>query len=134
MARTTPKTTAAPKVATATNVEVGSTSVTIGCKLPHGIILDHPLNPEKKVELKGKNSSLIIGAEYGTTEVDGEFWETWKTVHKDFPALKSGAIFEAANASELAAVASELEGETTGFEPMAQNAQGVKPASQDDKE
>ena len=128
---TAPKTKAAKA---ATNVAVGSTSVTIGCKLPHGIILDHPLDPDKKVELKGKNGSMIVGAPYGTTEVDGEFWETWKTVHKDFPALRSGAIFEAANASELTAVAAELEDETTGFEPMAQNAQGVKPASQDNKE
>ena len=118
----------------ATNVAVGGTSVTIGCKLPHGIVLDHPLDPEKKVELKGKNGSMIVGAPYGTTEVDGEFWETWKTVHKDFPALRSGAIFEAANASELTAVAAELEDETTGFEPMAQNAQGVKPATEGDKE
>lgn len=131
MATAAPKKQAAPKGAAATNVEVGSTSVTIGCKLPHGIILDHPLNPEKKVELKGKNGSPIIGAEYGTTEVDGEFWETWKTVHKDFPALKSGAIFEAANASELVAVAAELEGEKTGFEPMPQEAQGVKPADKE---
>ena len=109
-------------------------TVIIGCRLPQGIILDHPLDLTKKVELKGKNSALIIGAEYGTTEVDGEFWETWKTVHKDFPALRSGAIFEAANASELTAVAAELEDEATGFEPMAQNAQGVKPATADDKE
>ena len=122
------------KATAATTVAVGGTSVTIGCKLPHGIILDHPLDPDKKVELKGKNGSLIIGAEYGTTEVDGEFWETWKTVHKDFPALRSGAIFEAANASELTAVAAELEDEKTGFEPMAQEAQGVKPANKDDKE
>lgn len=128
-------TAAKPKGAkAATNVAVGSTSVTIGCKLPHGIILDHPLDPDKKVELKGKNGSMIVGAPYGTTEVDGEFWETWKTVHKDFPALRSGAIFEAANASELTAVAAELEDEKTGFEPMAQNAQGVKPATAEDKE
>lgn len=130
MARNTTKA-AAPA---ATNVEVGSTRVVIGCKLPHGLILDHPLDPSKKVEINGLNRSLIIGATYATTEVDGEFWETWKTVHKEFPALKSGAIFEAANASELAAVAAELEDETTGFEPMSQEAQGVKPASQDDKE
>ena len=127
--------TAAPKKpdakGAATTVEVGSNSVTIGCKLPHGIVLDHPLDPEKKVELRGKNKALIIGADYGTTEVDGEFWETWKTVHKDFPALRSGAIFEAANASELTAVAAELEDETTGFEPMAQNAQGVAPADKE---
>ena len=126
---TAPQTKAAPKAAT--NVAVGGTSVTIGCKLPHGIVLDHPLDPSKKVELRGKNRSLIIGAEYGTTEVDGEFWETWKTVHKDFPAVRSGAIFEARNATELVAVAKELKDEATGFEPMAQNAQGVKPADKE---
>ena len=106
-------------------------TVLIGCKLPHGLILDHPLDPDKKVALNGKNKALIIGADYGTTEVDGEFWETWKTVHAEFPALRSGAIFEAANASDLAAVAAELKDEATGFEPMAQNAQGVKPADKE---
>lgn len=126
MAPRTPRNTA-PE----TTVAVGSSSITIGCKLPHGIILDHPLDPAKKVELKGKNGSRIIGAEYGTTEVDGEFWDMWKTVHKDFPALRSGAIFEAKSASELAAVAAELEDEETGFEPMAQNAQGVVPADKE---
>jgi len=115
----------------ATTVAVGSTSVTVGCKLPHGIILDHPLDPDKKVALNGKNKALIIGADYGTTEVDGEFWEQWKTVHKDFPAIKSGAIFEAGNAAEAAAVAKELEGEKTGFEPMEQNADGVKAVDKD---
>lgn len=126
MARTTK--TPAP---VATNVEVGGTRVVIGCKLPHGLILDHPLDPSKKVELNGLNRSLIVGAPYATTEVDGEFWEQWKTVHKDFPALQSGAIFEAASASEAAAVAKELEGEKTGFEPMAQNADGVKAVDKD---
>ena len=115
----------------ATNVEVGSTRVVIGCKLPHGLILDHPLDPSKKVELNGLNRTRIIGATYATTEVDGEFWEQWKTVHKDFPALQSGAIFEAGNAAEAAAVAKELEGEKTGFEPMEQNADGVKAADKD---
>jgi len=127
MARNTTKA-AAP---TATNVEVGSTRVVIGCKLPHGLILDHPLDPSKKVEINGLNRSLIIGATYATTEVDGEFWEQWKTVHKDFPAIKSGAIFEAGNAAEAAAVAKELEGEKTGFEPMEQNADGVKAVDKD---
>ena len=109
-------------------------TVTIGCRLPHGIVLDHPLDPTKKVELNGKNKALIIGADYGTADVDGEFWETWKTVHKDFPALKSGAIFEAKNAAEAASVAKELKDEPTGFEAMAQDAQGVKPATSGDKE
>ena len=29
-------------------------TVLIGCKLPHGLILDHPLDPDKKVALNGK--------------------------------------------------------------------------------
>ena len=103
-------------------------TVLIGCKLPHGLILDHPLDVSKKVELAGLNKAIIIGADCATTPVDGEFWETWKTVHKDFPALKSGAIFEAKDAASAKAKAKELKDEKTGFEPMPQEAQGVKPA------
>ncbi len=111
-------------------------TVIVGCKLPHGLILDHPLDQSKKVELNGLNSSRIIGATHGVTEVDGEFWEAWKTVHAEFPALKSGAIFEAKSLADIAAKAKELEGEKTGFEAMSQDgkderAGGVKPADKD---
>jgi len=106
-------------------------NIVIVCKLPHGIILDHPLDPSKKVELNGLNRARIIGATYATTEVDADFWTEWKTVHKDFPAIKSGAIFEAGSTAEAAAVAKELEGEKTGFEPMEQNADGVKAVDKD---
>lgn len=111
-------------------------TVIVGCKLPHGLILDHPLDPTKKVELAGLNGSRIIGATHGVTEVDGEFWEAWKTVHADFPALKSGAIFEAKSQADVAAKAKELEGEKTGFEAMAQDgtderASGVKAADKE---
>ena len=110
-------------------------TVLIGCKLPHGLILDHPLDVSKKVELAGLNKAIIIGADCATTPVDGEFWETWKTVHKDHPAIKSGAIFEARTTEEVKAKAKELKEEKTGFEAMPQEAMGVKVASnKDDKE
>lgn len=101
-------------------------TVLIGCKLPHGLILDHPLDVSKKVELAGLNKAIIIGADCATTPVDGEFWETWKTVHKDHPAVKSGAIFEARTTEEVKAKSKELKAEKTGFEPMPQEAMGVK--------
>ena len=101
-------------------------TVLIGCKLPHGLILDHPLDVSKKVELVGLNKAIIIGADCATTPVDGEFWETWKTVHKDHPAIKSGAIFEARTTEEVKAKAKELKEEKTGFEAMPQEAMGVK--------
>ena len=109
-------------------------TVLIGCKLPHGLILDHPLDVSKKVELAGLNKAIIIGADCATTPVDGEFWETWKTVHKDHPALKSGAIFEAKTTEEVKAKAKERKEEKTGFEAMPQEAMGVKVVSADDKE
>ena len=110
-------------------------TVLIGCKLPHGLILDNPLDVSKKVELAGLNKAIIIGADCATTPVDGEFWETWKTVHKDHPAIKSGAIFEARTTEEVKAKAKELKEEKTGFEAMPQEAMGVKVANtKDDKE
>ena len=106
----------------------------IGCRLPNGIILEHPLNPAKKVVLRGLNKALIIGAGYATTPVDADFWEHWKMVHKDFKALKAGAIFEAGTVEDAEAIAKEVAAEKTGFEKMAKTPKGMgdlKPADKD---
>ena len=106
--------------------------VTIGCKLPHGLTLEHPSDPKAKpVIIAGSNKELIVGSGYGTTQVDADFWEAWKTAHQDFPALLSGAIFESKTAASIAAVAKEVEGEKSGFERMPQKALGVKKADKD---
>ena len=110
--------------------------VVVGCKLPHGITIEHPMDPSKTVELKGKNKALIIGADYGTTEVDGDFFEQWAAVNKEFPGVKSGAIFVAKNATEAAAIAAEFKDRKTGFEAMRTDgkddrAAGVKTAKED---
>ena len=111
--------------------------VVVGCKLPHGIIIQHPMDPNKKVELAGKNKALIVGADYATTEVDGDFWEQWVAVNKEFPAVKSGAIFVAKTLTDAAAIAAESKDRKTGFEPMRtdgkdERAAGVKTASTKD--
>jgi len=113
-------------------------TIIIGCKLPHGIILHHPLDPSKIVELNGKNKVTIIGAEHATTDVDAEFWEHWSSVHAEFPALKSGAIFVAKSAADAEAIAREFEDRKTGFEPMRtdgkdERARGVKSADTKDE-
>lgn len=105
--------------------------VVVGCKLPHGITIEHPMDPAKTVELKGKNKSLIVGAEYATTEVDADFFEQWAAVNKEFPAVKSGAIFVAKNAADVAAMAAEFKDRKTGFEAMDPKSHGVKPADKD---
>lgn len=105
--------------------------VLVGCRLPHGLIIEHPTDQKKTVEIKGLNKSRIIGAPYCTTEVDGELWQTWKLFHAEHPAVKSGAIFEAKDGESLEAAAKEVEKEKTGFEQMPQEAAGVKPADKE---
>ena len=92
-------------------------------KLPHGLILEHG---KHKVELKGLNSSQIIGATHVQTEMDAELWQAWRDAHKGFAPLKSGAIFEAKSTDEAKGKARDLKDEKTGFEPMPQEALGVK--------
>ncbi len=105
--------------------------VIVGCKLPHGLILEHPMDPTVKVELAGKNKALILGADYASTEVDSDFWEQWAAVNKEFPAVKSGAIFVAKSSADVAAVARENADRKTGFEAMDPKSHGVKPADKD---
>lgn len=105
--------------------------VTIGCKLPHGLILQHPANPDRKVRLNGLKDSKIIGATFITTEIDAEFWAIWKKSYSDFQPLKTGAVFEASNQAEADAIGKELEGEKTGLEPLSPSAHGVKPVTKD---
>jgi len=93
-------------------------TVIVGCKLPTGIILESPLDPGIKVELNGANKATIIGAGYGSTEVDDDFWQLWAAQNKDFPAFASHAIFVAKNSAEVVSVAKELKDERTGIEPM----------------
>jgi hypothetical protein len=115
----------------ATAKNAAAARVLIGCRLPHGLIIEHPTNANIKVEIQGLNKSRIIGAPFVTTEVDGELWQAWKMFNADFPAVKSGAIFEAGSIASLEAAAKEVEKEKTGFEQMPQEAQGVKPADKE---
>lgn len=109
-------------------------NVVIGCKLPNGIILEHPMKPDMTVSIAGLNSAVIIGADHATTAVEEEFWEQWFAVHKEFPAVKSGALFVAKSANDAKAIARENKERKTGFEKLnpADKKHGVKPAKNDD--
>lgn len=104
----------------------------IGCRLPHGLIIQHPLDENLKVEIKGLNSSRIIGAEHMVTEVDKATWEAWYASHKNFPPLKNKAIFAIEGGeSEGEAMAREFKSIKTGFEQMPQKAMGIKPVEKE---
>lgn len=99
-----------------------SKKVTIGCRLPHGLVLEVK---GVSVTLKGKNSKVIpsVGIyvpeqDFATTEVDADFWEAWFTQHSTFPAVLSGAIFIAKDAASAESIAKELRNEPTGMEQL----------------
>lgn len=109
-----------------------ATHVAVSCRLPHGLILNHPMDINKKVELNGQNKIKIIGAQYATTMVEVDFWEQWIAVNKEFPAVKCGAIYAAKNAADVEAIAKEFSNRKTGFEALSPTAHGVKPAAKDE--
>jgi len=111
-------------------------TVTIGCRLPCGLILDLGDPNKPSVELAGQRqaqarSKIIVLSEddYGTTEVDQSFWEAFvERVGPDFAPIKSGAIFVAKNEKEAKAIHKDLKGKKTGHEPLAQDDPGIEAA------
>lgn len=113
-----------------------SKTVTIGCRLPSGIVLDLEKNGQvvQSVELAGQRQTqqrspiiLLSADDYGVTEVEESFFEAWKAqVGKDFAPLASGAIFEAKNASDAGAKAKDLKAKKTGHEPASPEEIGQK--------
>lgn len=115
------------------------TTITIGSKLPAGLVLNHPQNPHEKVTLRGLNSApkgvnkQPIIVPFMTTEVDTDFWAAWKFAHehptKPFKPLASGAIFECGTQDRAEKTYREREREKTGFESLSHTAEGVQPAT-----
>ena len=103
-------------------------TILIGCRLPNGIVLQHPKNPNLKVKLAGtfetktEQGIWLPARPYSTTTVDLEFWNEWKAAYVGYPPLKTRAVFEARSEQEAASKAREAEKEKTGFEPMAKDA------------
>jgi len=69
-------------------------TILIGCRLPNGIVLQHPKNPNITVELAGTYGKkteagiYLPPVQYSTTAVDAEFWAEYQrlggTVIKSF--------------------------------------------------
>lgn len=117
-------------------------TILIGSKLPISLILKHPLQASKTVEIRGLNSAprgtngQPIAVPYITTEVDAQFWAEWKIANehpeRPFRPLASGAIFEAKTEEAAKKIYREREEEKTGLEPARSSEFGVKTASDKD--
>ena len=99
-------------------------TVTVGCKLPHGLILDlaEPGQPERRVVIAGKNRARIIGG-YGLTPgVPKDFWDEWLAKHQALSFVKQGLVFAHKTEASAVAEAKEKSELRTGFEEIDRNA------------
>lgn len=95
---------------------MANTTVTIGCKLPNGIILR--VASGASVTLNGANSSRVVGGYGLTTGVDKDFWEAWKSEYASFAPLKNELIFAQDSANKAEGQANEQAGVKNGLEPL----------------
>lgn len=92
--------------------------VTVGCKLPNGLMLE--VGP-KQVQVAGwRNNAVKIVGGYGLTQVEKAFWEAWLAEHGQQPYVKNGVIFAQDKANSAAAQATEQKTVKSGLEPLPQ--------------
>lgn len=102
------------------NQSNGTDTVTVGCKLPHGLILDltEPGEPARRFTVKGTNSARIIGGFGITPGVPRDFWNQWLERNAQLGFVKQKLIFAMGKQSDAEAKAEELAALASGFERM----------------
>lgn len=94
--------------------------VTIGCKLPHGLIISARDNSGEvvSVTLKGANAARIVGG-YGITEgVSSDLWNAWLKKNAKFPAVLNGSVFIHNDLKSAEQIAKERRDVPSGFEAI----------------
>lgn len=100
--------------------EASAQFVTIGCKLPHGLIIEARGNDGEMVKhtLNGTNAARIVGG-YGITEnVPGDLWKAWLKKNAKFPAVVNGQVFQHTDLKSAESIARERKDIQTGLEPI----------------
>lgn len=100
-------------------------TVIIGCKLPHGIVLHGTAGQD--IKLNGVNSSLVAGG-FGLTHVDESEAAYLFAQYAEFGPFKSEAIFSyhTDSVADVASLGEELADVKTGFEGMDPDKPGPK--------
>lgn len=94
--------------------------VTVGCKLPHGLIISARTTGGEvvSVTLKGANAARIIGG-YGITEnVPKDLWDAWLKKNHKHAAVLNGSVFIHDDLKGAESVAKERRDVSSGFEAI----------------
>jgi hypothetical protein len=94
--------------------------VTVGCKLPNGLICEMGKVGDENhtvVRLNGANSARVIGG-YGLTQVSAEFWGAWVKKHKGLEFVRKGLVFAHGDEASAGDHAKDVASTRTGFEAI----------------
>ena len=96
-------------------------TVTVGCKLPHGLHLD-VIGEKGRVRhtIKGTNSSAVIGG-FGLTEVPKDFFDQWINDNKDLDCVKKNLVWAYLGRKGAESKALEMAEIRHGMEAMKQD-------------
>lgn len=103
-----------------TEVRASPTTCIVGCKLPHGIILELKTDAGIVVRhtLKGMNHRRIVGG-YGLTEgIPTDFMMEWLKRNERHPAVANGSIFMHTDGRSAESRAKDGRLIRTGIEPI----------------
>ena len=122
--------------------------VSVGCKLPHGLILrmyepviagQPPRQRGSDVVIAGANQNFselapaLMNGGFGVTEnVDKEFMDAWLKANAEIPAVKNAMIWIHDKASQVTAQGKMQREQKTGFEGLGRSAPGVSPIDRND--
>jgi hypothetical protein len=70
-------------------------TVTLGCTLPSGLVLTVANHPLGRVTLGGTARTRQGIERAFTPGVPADFWDAWLAENRLFPALLTGAVYEA---------------------------------------
>ena len=111
------------------NQQNSTSTVTIGCKLPHGLMLHVTEEGQqgKSFRVKGTNSAGIIGGFGITPGVPKDLWEAWLKRHAQLDFVRNGLIFAYDKSADVQARAKEVGAEVSdGMAPIDPNAKRTK--------
>lgn len=93
-------------------------TVTIGCKLPNGIIMQEG---KERVRINGWNNNTIHGIAHGITrEVPEALWDTWRKTHAESKLVKEGFIFAEQSEKRAIDMAKDKKDQKSGHEQLPQ--------------
>ena len=97
-------------------------TVTIGCKLPNGVLMSAQVGgKEVECRINGWNQNLIQGTGHGIThDVPKDLWDAWREKFKDSKLVKGGFVFAHAQERSVKAEANEKKGNKSGTEQLPQ--------------